>query len=220
MGNRRLSRQEPEAEPEPEYRDIGYARVSTEDQNLNLQLDALRKIGVREENLHWEKLSAVAKNRPKLELAIKDCHEGDRFNVWKLDRLARNMDDLLFRLRQIKENGAEFRSVTEAIDTTTPAGKFLLYVMGAVATFERDLTAARTKAGMKAAADRGLRLGRERKMDDAMIERAHKLLRKGGTVAAVARKLKVSKPSIYNYFKVKRTKLGRAIVTKRNKKAK
>lgn len=206
-------------EPEPaiETRFVGYARVSTEDQNLNLQLDALRKVGVQDDNLHWEKLSAVSKKRPALDHAIMDLHEGDTFVVWKLDRLARNMEDLLNRLKQIREAGAEFMSLTEAIDTNTPAGKFLMYVMGAVAQFERDLTAARTSAGMQAAAKRGLRLGAERKMTPAVLAKALRMLKRGHSVVWVAKALKVSKPSIYNYFQIKRREGRLPVVTQRKK---
>lgn len=210
----RLLRTLPEPPPEPYY--VGYARVSTEDQRLDLQLDALRKAGVKEDNLHIEKISATSKKRPALELAIKDLHEGDTFLVWRLDRLARSMRDLYARLDQIYEAGASFKSITENFDFGTATGKFVLGILGLVAELERQLTIQRTKAGMQAVIERGGKLGAERKMTDAKLARAKAMLLKGKSVKQVAAALKVSKPSIYGHFKIKH-RGGKIIVTRRQK---
>lgn len=209
---KRLLRTLPEPPPEPYY--VGYARVSTMEQRLDLQLDALRKVGVKEDNLHIEKVSATSKNRPALELAIKDLHEGDVFVVWRLDRLARSMRDLYARLDQIYEAGASFKSLTENFDFGTATGKFVLGILGLVAELERQLTIQRTKAGMQAVIERGGKLGAERKMTVEKIAKAKALLVKGKSVQEVAIKLKVSKPSIYGHFKIKR-KGGKIVVTRR-----
>lgn len=209
---KRLSITLPEPPPEPYY--VGYARVSTIDQNLNLQLDALRAAGVREDNLHVEKLSATSKKRPALELAIKDLHEGDTFLVWRLDRLARSMRELYARLDQIHDAGASFKSLTEGFDLNTATGKFMLAIAGAFAEFERQITIQRTKAGMEALRLRGGKLGAERKMTPEKIVRAKTLLLKGKSVQKVADTLKVSKPTIYGHFKVKHRD-GKVIVTRR-----
>lgn len=210
----RVLRTLPEPVPEPYY--VGYARVSTEDQRLDLQLDALRKAGVKEDNLHIEKISATSKKRPALELAIKDLHEGDTFLVWRLDRLARSMRDLYARLDQIYEAGASFKSITENFDFGTATGKFVLGILGLVAELERQLTIQRTKAGMQAVIDRGGKLGAKRKMDEKTIAKAKALLLKRKTVQQVADALKVSKPSIYGHFKIKH-RGDKVIVTRRKK---
>lgn len=194
---------------------VGYARVSTEEQILDLQLDALRRAGVMEDNLHHEKLSAVAKNRPELRHAILDLHEGDTLVVWKLDRLARNMSNLLDILKEIEAAGCTFRSLTESFDTATPAGKLMMHMLGAFAQFERDMTVARTGAGMRAAKERGVHLGRETQMTGDARARALKLLQRH-SVGYVARKLKVSRPTIYNHFEFK-TVRGVRIVKARKK---
>jgi DNA invertase Pin-like site-specific DNA recombinase len=129
---------------------VGYARVSTADQKLELQLDALRKAGVREDNLHVEKVSAASTRRPALELAIKDLRQGDTLLVWRLDRLARSMRELYKRLDQIHAKGARFKSLTEAFDFDTVSGKFVLGILGLATEFERQVIAQRTAAGIAA----------------------------------------------------------------------
>jgi hypothetical protein len=110
-------------QPEPDIRIVGYARVSTRDQNLDMQIDALKEAGVMDDNLHVEKLSAAKKTRPMLDMAIKDLRPGDTFAVWRLDRLARSMRELYTRLDEIKAAGASFRSLTERFDFTSAAGQ-------------------------------------------------------------------------------------------------
>ncbi len=201
MQPRRKPKTQPEPTPEPYL--VGYARVSTEEQRLDLQEDALRAAGVREDNIHRDELSATAKKRPGLEMAIKDLREGDTLVVWRLDRLARNMEDLYFRLRQIKEQGAYFRSLTEAFDFGSITGDLIIAILGAVAQFERQIIAQRTSAGMAAAKARGASLGAPRMMTPEKLKQAETLLRAGKAPADVAKKLGVSRPSIYAYFRVK-----------------
>lgn len=203
---------QPEQPPEPYL--VGYARVSTKEQRLDLQVDALRKAGVREDNLHIEKISATAKSRPALELAIKDLHEGDTFVVWRLDRLARSMRDLYARLDQIYAAGASFKSLTENFDFGTATGKFVLGILGLVAELERQLTIQRTKAGMASLKARGGRLGAPTKMTKARIKEAAQRLRRGEAAGDIAAAFKVSKASIYAHWAVKR-KGDKIVVTPR-----
>lgn len=188
---------------------VGYARVSTQDQSLDLQLDALRKAGVKEDNLHVEKVSGAAKNRPALDLAIKDLREGDTLLVWRLDRFARSMRDLYARLDRVYAKGAKFRSLTEAFDFDTMTGKFVLGILGLVAELERQIIAARTKAGIEAlrAAGDG-KWGREALLTEANVKEAGRLLKSGWTGPKVAAKFKVSTPTVYQHWKLNRTGRG------------
>jgi DNA invertase Pin-like site-specific DNA recombinase len=203
-------------EPEPDIRMVGYARVSTRDQNLDLQTDALRAAGVMDDNLHVEKLSAASKRRPELDMAIKDLRPGDTLVVWRLDRLARSMQELYTRLDQIKDAGASFKSLTEHFDFTSATGQLVLGFLGLMAQFERQLTIERTKAGMKALKDRGHKLGRVQVFDAKRQAKAVKMVRAGWTVAEAVKAVNVSKATFYGYYSVARRK-GHVIVTKRKK---
>jgi len=178
---------------------IGYARVSTEDQSLTLQTDALRKAGcsiIRE-----EKKSGAAKHRPMLDLAIKDLRPGDTLVVWRLDRLARSMRDLYLRLDQIFEAEASFKSLQENFDFNTAIGRLYLAIAGAFAEFERQLTIERTRAGMAALKARGEQVGRERKITEKVKDQIRALVMKGWTVKAIAKKYGVHPQTIYSNFK-------------------
>ena len=183
---------------------VGYARVSTEDQKLDLQLDALRAAGVLPDNLHVEKISGASAKRPALDLAIKDLREGDTLVVWRLDRLARSMRQLYSRLDQIYAKGAHFRSIQESFDFGTVSGKLVLGVLGLVAEFERQIIAQRTTAGiaaLKARQGKGYKWGRKLYMTPKRIEQVGKLLNSGMSGPKVAKKLGVSTASIYGYWK-------------------
>ena len=183
---------------------VGYARVSTEDQKLDLQLDALRAAGVLPDNLHVEKISGASPKRPALDLAIKDLREGDTLVVWRLDRLARSMRQLYSRLDQIYAKGAHFRSIQESFDFGTVSGKLVLGVLGLVAEFERQIIAQRTTAGiaaLKARQGKGYKWGRKLYMTQKRIEQVGKLLNGGMSGPKVAKKLGVSTASIYGYWK-------------------
>lgn len=141
---------------------IGYARVSTIDQETNLQLDAFGAAGVSV--VYQDKASGVGK-RPQLQRALRSLKPGDTLVVWKIDRLARSLSDLLSLLSQIEASGAAFRSLTEPIDTSSAMGTFVLQILGAVAQLERSMIIERTSAGLAAARARGVHLGRSRAMD-------------------------------------------------------
>lgn len=130
-----------------------------------MQVQALNNAGVPRDRIHVEKLSASNKRRPKLDWALSVLRPGDVLVVWKLDRIARSLVDMLTRIQAIEAQGAGFRSLTEEIDTTTPAGKLMLHMLGALAQFERDLVVQRTRAGVAAARARGVRFGQPKKLN-------------------------------------------------------
>ncbi len=134
--------------------EIGYARTSREDQNLDLQLNALRKAGIKDKYIHQEKVSALASKRPQYDLALKRCRAGDTLVVWKLDRLGRSVLHLIHTINDLKDRGVGFKSLTEGFDTTTPMGTLIFHIMAALAQMERDTTAERTAAGIEAAKER------------------------------------------------------------------
>jgi DNA invertase Pin-like site-specific DNA recombinase len=192
-------------ETAPEGFLVGYARVSTQDQNLDLQTTALIKAGVKPDNLHVEKISATAKNRPALDLAIKDLRAGDTLLVWRLDRFARSMRNLYAQLDRIYAKGAKFKSLTENFDFDTFTGKFVLGILGLVAELERQLIAHRTSAGIKMWKEKtGESWGRQLIMDEKMIVKAGKLLNSGMSGPKVAAELDVSTGSIYPHWKANR----------------
>lgn len=190
----------------PQSRVVGYARVSTADQDPQMQIDALHECGVQDDEMFWEYVSGAAKKRPQLDLAIKALQPGDVFVVWKLDRLARNVEQLLARIKEIEGAGARFICLTQAIDTQTPVGRLLLVLLGAVAEFERDLTAERTRRGMKSKADRGHHVGRPPKFTAERVAQIRKLLKQGYAISAVAKRMKLSEPGIRSRFKIERIK--------------
>ena len=137
---------------------IGYARVSTFDQNLNLQLDALRDSGC--EQIFEEKISAVAKERPQLTILFSKLRKGDSVVVWKLDRLGRSLKDLIDLITKMKNLGVTFVSIQDGIDTSTATGRFTFNIFASLAEFEREIISERTKAGLAAARARGRKGGR------------------------------------------------------------
>lgn len=141
---------------------FGYARVSTSEQDTSLQIDALTKAGA--ERIHQEKRSGANVHRPELELLLMQLRPGDTVMVYKLDRLARSLSDLLRILARVEAAGAAFRSLTEVIDTSTPAGRMMMQLLGAFAEFERGMIRERAMAGQLAAKDRGVTFGRSRAM--------------------------------------------------------
>jgi DNA invertase Pin-like site-specific DNA recombinase len=175
---------------------IGYARVSTQDQNLDLQLRALKKAGCRK--IFQEKVSGAARARPELQRMLEQLREGDVSVVWKLDRLARSTRDLLETMETIREAGARFQSLSEPwADTTTHAGKMIMTVFAGIAEFERDLIRERTTAGRKAAIQRGVRFGRPPKLNSDQRKLILRLLDEGEGVGELARSFNVHTATIY-----------------------
>lgn len=169
---------------------IGYARVSTFDQDTALQLDALSRAGVR--RVFQDKSSGVGP-RPQLHVAISELQAGDTFVVWKLDRIARSLPDLLGLIDRVKARGALIKSLTEPIDTSNPIGEFTLQVLGAVAQLERSMIRERVIAGQVAAMKRGIVIGgRPKKLSDHQVAQAKKLRERGFTWPAIGARLGVS----------------------------
>ena len=177
---------------------IGYARVSTLDQHLDLQIDALSKAGCS--RLFEDKMSGSRAERPGLAKALEMLREGDTLVVWKLDRLGRSVKHLVDLVGQLHQQGVQFKSLTDAIDTGTPSGRFFFHVMASLAEMERELTGERTRAGLEVAHQLGRKGGRKRKMTDSKIESARKLLASGVPPRDVAKNLGVSVPTLYRWI--------------------
>lgn len=178
---------------------IGYARVSTQDQDLSLQLDALQQIGC--EKIFTEKASGAQRDRPELKAALDYLRSGDTLVVWKLDRLARSLRQLIDTFEHLNERGIGLRSLTEAIDTTTPGGTLIFHIFGALAEFERSVIRERTNAGLAAARARGRLGGRPPALTEANLIAAKALLRDPGiTVEQAAKTLGVSPATLYRHI--------------------
>ncbi|PCJ06674.1 MAG: recombinase [Rhodobacteraceae bacterium] len=178
---------------------VGYSRVSTLEQKPELQLDALREGGC--ERIFEERASGARRNRPELLAALEYLRDGDTLVVWKLDRLARSIRQLIETVEELESQKIGFRSLTEAIDTTTPGGKLIFHVFGALAEFERAIIKERTKAGLKAAKDRGRLGGRPPSLSAEDISAARAMLRNPDvTVHAVAKRLGVAASTLYRHI--------------------
>jgi DNA invertase Pin-like site-specific DNA recombinase len=156
----------------------GYARVSTDEQNLNLQLDALEHAGC-ETIFKDEGVSGTATTRPGLNEALNTLQEGEILTVWKLDRLSRSLQHLIAVIEELQSKGVGFKSLSESIDTTTAGGKLIFHIFGALAEFERSLIAERTRAGLQAAMKRGKKLGRPTRLTQEQIKHAEKMILSG-----------------------------------------
>ena len=182
---------------------LGYARVSTIDQNLALQRDALAEAGCR--RIFTEQLPSAVTDRPALREALEFARSGDTLIVWKLDRLARSMKQLIETIEELRLEGIGFRSLTEALDTTTAQGRLVFHMFGALAEFERSLIRERTQAGLAAARRVGRTGGRPRKLTDD-IEAAKAMLANPDIgVTQIAHRLGVSPATLYRYIPAART---------------
>jgi DNA invertase Pin-like site-specific DNA recombinase len=172
---------------------IGYARVSTEEQHLDLQLDALEQVGC-DRIFTDQGISAVAKKRAGFEQALKTLNDGDTFVIWKMDRAFRSLRNALDILEEFEHRNIHFCSLTDQIDTTTPMGKCMYQIRNVFAELERSLISERTKAGMVAAQKRGVKLGRPKKLKTEQTEWAQSELRDDPemTLASIAKELHVS----------------------------
>src|SRR5579871_3744651 len=184
---------------------VGYARVSTHDQTLNLQKDALRTAGC--ERIFEDTVSGAAAERPGLDEALAFLRPDDSLVVWKLDRLGRSLRHLIDTATALQQRGIGFKSLTEQIDTTTSGGKLIFHVFGALAEFERDLIRERTQAGLKAARARGRKGGRPRSraMDDPkkMAIATSLYGDKQHTIREICEALGVSRATLYRYLGAK-----------------
>ncbi len=181
---------------------IGYARVSTQDQDLSLQYDALRQAQC--DKIYEDKASGANASRDGLTLALEVLRENDSLVVWKLDRLGRSLKDLVAIVCDLEQRGVHFKCLTDQIDTSTTSGRFFFHVMASLAQMERDLTVERTRAGLDAARRQGRTGGRKRKMDASKIEVAKQLLQDGIAPRQVAKNLGVSIPTLYRWLPASR----------------
>ena len=188
---------------------IGYARVSTKDQNLALQMDALKKEGCK--IIYQEKMSGV-KSRPELRKMIDQIRENDVVVIWKLDRLGRSLRDLVNLVNEIQGKGAELKSLNDSINTTTPHGRLTFYFFAALAEFERDIIRERTMAGLAAARARGRRGGRPKGLskeakDKAMIAKTLYEQREL-SVAEICKHLNIAKSTLYKYLRFMKVQIS------------
>lgn len=174
---------------------IGYARVSTDDQNLDLQLDALHNAGCCQ--VFQEKITGASRHRPELDAAFASLQRGDALVVWKLDRLGRSFRHLVDMIEGLEDNGIGFISISDGIDTTTATGKLVCRIISAIADFERSLIAERTRAGMAAAKQRGKRFGRRSAISPAQVEQACVLLNANFSLTHIAKELCVNRTTLW-----------------------
>lgn len=178
---------------------VGYARVSTEEQNLNLQLDELKRAGC--EKFFTDEMSGAKRERPGLSEALAFMRPGDTLVVWRLDRLGRSLKDLIQRVEELQQREIGFRSLHESIDTTSPGGKFQFHVFSALAEFERDLIRERTMAGLRAARARGKLGGRPKGMTPDKVKMAARLMKDPNVSAQeICKMLGVSRTTLYRYI--------------------
>ena len=186
---------------------IGYARISTADQNLNLQEDALKSAGC--DRVFSDTASGATAERVGLKAAIEFLREGDVLVVWRLDRLGRSLQHLLETVSALEARKIVFKSLSESLDTTSSGGKFFFQVFGALSEFERNLIRERTHAGLKAARARGRLGGRPKALDSQKAELAQRLYdERIHTVKEIASMVGISKPGLYHYLKGRHKKVG------------
>jgi DNA invertase Pin-like site-specific DNA recombinase len=181
---------------------IGYARVSSQDQNHNLQLDDLHKAGC--EKIFTDKVSGTVTERPGLTKIKEQLRSGDTLVIWRLDRLARSLRDLIDWAAYLEKEGVALVSINENIDTSTSTGRLIFHIFGALAEFERNLISERTKAGLSAARARGRLGGRPLSLSPEKIDVAVDLYnQKKLSIKKICEMLEISKPTLYSYIKAK-----------------
>ena len=180
---------------------IGYARVSTSEQQTDLQVDALKKCGC--EKIYQEVVTGAGKDRPQLDECLRSLRSGDTLITWRLDRLGRSLKDLVSIISDLESQNIGFRSLTESIDTTTPTGKLIFHIFGSLAEFERNLIQERTIAGLTAARARGRKGGRKPKMSASDIRKASAMLTDTG----------ITKKEVAAHFGISRVTLNKSLKT-------
>ena len=179
---------------------IGYARVSTQEQNLDLQKDALDKAGCKK--IFVDEISGTVAKREGLEKAKEVLRQGDVLIVWRLDRLGRSIRDLIDWVNHLEEEGIGFKSLQESIDTSTSSGKLIFHIFAALAEFERNLIRERTNAGLAAARARGRLGGRKKSLTAKERKRAVEMYqRKNQTVIQICEMMNITKPTLYAYIR-------------------
>ncbi len=183
---------------------IGYARVSTPDQKINLQLDALKKYGIDERNIFREQMTGAIEKRPVLDNMLEYLKDGDILVVYKLDRLGRSLPNLLKIMENLKKKNVKFKSITENIDTETVSGNLIFHVMALLSDFERSLLVERTKAGIEAAKARGVKCGgRKEVLNDEQKKQVIEFREQGKPLSYIARMMGVSRTPIRKLIEIK-----------------
>jgi DNA invertase Pin-like site-specific DNA recombinase len=177
---------------------IGYARVSTDDQSLNLQLDALKAVGCT--RIFTDKLSGKSRKRPGLEEALSALTCGHQLVVWRLDRLGRNFRDLVDIADEMRERDTHLISLTEGIDTSSNVGEIIFRLMSVFSDFERNVIVERTRAGLAAAKARGVRLGRQSTITKQQVREARRLQQSGTSVTQIAKRLCIGRSTLYRHL--------------------
>jgi DNA invertase Pin-like site-specific DNA recombinase len=177
---------------------IGYARISQDTQSIDLQIDALTAAGC--EKIFTDTMSGFRNDRPGLKQALEFARSGDSICAWRLDRLGRSLSHLIQLMQDLERRGIGFRSLTEAIDTTTPGGRLTYNLFASLAEFERSILRERTRAGLQAARQRGRLGGRPRSLTAEKFEAARRLLEAGVSVRDVAVAIGASVPTVYRYL--------------------
>lgn len=186
---------------------VGYARVSTTDQNLALQRDALKAAGCKK-LFADQGISGNTSKRPGLDAALASLKAGDTLLVWKLDRLGRSLAHLVQTISDLGERGINFRSLRDPIDTQSAGGRLVLHIMAALAEFERSLNTERTRAGLAAAKRRGRKLGRRRSLTHAQLALASELIEKGEARSLIAENLGVARSTLFVSLRRAETEAG------------
>lgn len=182
---------------------VGYARVSTLEQTLDLQQDALTKAGCAK--IYTDTISGAKQERVGLSEALEFMRASDTLVVWKLDRLGRSLKHLIETVTMLADQGIGFKSLTEQIDTTTSGGKLIFHLFGALAEFERDLIRERTQAGLQAARSRGRQGGRPKRLDEKKIKMLHALYAdKSNSIEDILSTLNISRSTLYRHVKPER----------------
>ena len=190
---------------------IGYARVSTDDQNLDLQLDALHKAGIGDDRLYSDTASGKDAERKELAACLKALREGDTLVVWRLDRLGRSLPDVVRIVGELEQKGVSFESLTEKIETGSAAGKLVFHVFAALAEFERNLIRERTRAGLVAARARGRAGGRKPKLTEAQIKEINEMVdAQKLPIGRIAELYGVSRTTIYKVAPRRENEVGEA----------
>jgi DNA invertase Pin-like site-specific DNA recombinase len=185
---------------------IGYARVSTDDQNLDLQHDALKNAGC--EKIYDDVMTGSKMERPGLEDILKTARPGDCVVVWRLDRLGRSLKNLIELVNTFEQQQISLKSLNESIDTSTPTGKLVFHVFGALSEFERNLLRERTNAGLMAARARGRKGGRPKKIDTVKSNLAQRLYNeRKHTIKQICELMGISRPTLYRYITIDKEKL-------------
>lgn len=184
---------------------IGYARVSKNEQNLDLQIDSLKKAGCNEKNIFTDKITGTKAERKGLHEALNHLRPGDTFVVWRLDRLGRSLKHLIETVTKLQSENIAFQSITESIDTSTATGQLVFHIFGALAEFERNLIRERTIAGVEAARARGKLGGRPKiKASSSKVAMAKKLYAdKTNDINDICKMLNISRATLYRYINIK-----------------